>query len=142
MTFCTLGLLASSSGVLHTETRLMASKKNILSSLVHTTDHGVPAIGMLAMGRGPFGSSLGGGCGCGWGSVSIVTWVVGPWVGAEVEEVVMATGGEGCSWEASMAAGTAGSFTCMGQYTVIHVHVHVRILVAIVTTICSMVTAM
>ena len=36
----------------------MALKKKVLSSLLHTTDHGVPTTGTLAMGRGPFGSGL------------------------------------------------------------------------------------
>ena len=31
----------------------MALKKKFLSSLVHTTDHGVPGTGILATGRGP-----------------------------------------------------------------------------------------
>ena len=44
----------------------MTLKKNLLSSLVHTTDHGVPGIGKLEMGRGPLGSSLiGSGCNTG-----------------------------------------------------------------------------
>ena len=36
----------------------MALKKNVRSSLVHTTDHGVPGTATLDIGRGPFGSSV------------------------------------------------------------------------------------
>ena len=39
---CSCGLSFNSSGMIQRDTRLLTSKKNCLSSLVHTTDHGVP----------------------------------------------------------------------------------------------------
>ena len=55
---CTLSSPSSSLGVLHTDVRVEGLKKNTRSSLLHTTDQGVPGTDTLATGRGPRGSSL------------------------------------------------------------------------------------
>lgn len=49
----------SSDGMVHTDVRELALKKNVRSSLDHTMDQGVPGTGLLATGRGPslFGSA-------------------------------------------------------------------------------------
>ena len=44
--------------MVHRDVRFVALKKNVRSSLLHTTDQGVAGTGMLAIGRGPVGSSL------------------------------------------------------------------------------------
>lgn len=64
----TLGFPCSSSGMVHRDVRLVALKKNVRSSLLHTTDQGVAGTGMLEIGRGPFGSDL---TGMGIGSASM-----------------------------------------------------------------------
>lgn len=50
----TLGRFSNSSGVDQTDLRWVASKKNLLQSLVKTMDQGVPGIGTLSIGRVTF----------------------------------------------------------------------------------------
>ena len=95
--------------MVHTDIRLEALKKNILSSLVQTTDQGVPGTGTLEMGRGPLGSSL---IGCGTCCTCCCTGA-GSWkvavTGAEV--VAMATlGGSSVASETGVAESDSSMF--------------------------------
>lgn len=56
--FSKSSLPTRSPGTLHTDMWFVALKKKVRSSLLHTTDQGVPGTGMLAMGRGPLESCL------------------------------------------------------------------------------------
>ncbi len=54
----TWGFPSRSLGSDHTEVRDVTLKKNDRSSVVHTTDQGLPGMGTFDLGRGPLGSSF------------------------------------------------------------------------------------